>query len=83
MLEERMIRVTKPDSLDGEVSIRLFFDYYRPDGILSKNGMTIDDIDNLPLAPPENYEPLCRCLRECYTKCFPVRRENCPYKLDY
>ena len=59
MNEERMIRITKPESLDGEVSIRLFFDYYRPDGMLSKEGMNIDNIDDLPLAPPKDWRPNC------------------------
>lgn len=59
MSEERMIRVTKPDSLDGEVSIRLFFDYYRPDGMLSKEGTTIDNMDELEIAPPKDWRPFC------------------------
>ncbi|MEI6297260.1 MAG: hypothetical protein WCO84_06525 [bacterium] len=83
MNEERMIRITKPESLDGEVSIRLFFDYYRPDGMLSKEGMTINDIDDLPLAPPKDWRPSCwidgrpdmkiKMCREC-----PWLKECCP-----
>jgi hypothetical protein len=59
MTEERMIRVTKPDSIDGEVAIRLFFDYYRPDGFLGREGMNIDNMDELPLAPQKDWKPFC------------------------
>lgn len=59
MTEERMIRVTKPEALDGEVSIRVFFDYYRPDGRLAKDGFTINDFDGLEPAPPKDWKPYC------------------------
>ncbi len=56
MTEERMIRITKPESIDGEVSIRLFFDYYRPDGRISRDGINIRNFDTLEPAPPKDWQ---------------------------
>lgn len=73
MSEERMIRVTKPDSIDGEVSIRLFFDYYRPDGMLGRESIYIKNVDELPLAPPKDWRPRCWIYGEYF-----MDRNGCP-----
>jgi hypothetical protein len=56
MTKERIIRVVKPKSLDGEVSIRIFFDYYLPNRQLAKVGFNIKDFDDLEPAPPKDWQ---------------------------
>jgi hypothetical protein len=81
MSEERMIRVTKPESIDGEVGIRVFFDYYKPDGVIGRYGMVINNFDDLELAPPKDWKPYCHN-QNCDTGVFSLDDEcySCPYR---
>jgi len=53
---EKVIRLIKPESLDGEVSIRIFFDYYLPNRQLAKGGFNVKDFDDLEPAPPKDWQ---------------------------